>query len=91
VRWRLLNASAPTLQKTFEQENFAFLPEPAARHQGTATPMEDVRRSDGRQSWRAVGQLYVEKAFGATSKARMKTLVDALSVALRRTSTSSTG
>ena len=84
ARWRVLNASAPRLASTFEKENFAFF----------STQLRGIKEQPPR--WRtcaaavdnslgeALGQIYVEKAFGADSKARMKTLVDALTVALQQ-------
>jgi len=82
ARWRVLNASAPKLASKLEQENFAFF----------STQLRGIKEQPLR--WKtcvgavdanlgeALGQLYVEKAFGADSKARMKALVDALTVAL---------
>ena len=84
VRWRLLNAAAPTLASTFEQENFAFfqtqlrgIKEQPARWK-TCVAATDQSLGD------ALGQLYVEKAFGGDSKTRMKTLVEGLTVALEQ-------
>jgi putative endopeptidase len=82
ARWRLLNAAAQLLERKFEQENFAFF----------STQLRGIKEQPAR--WKtcvgavdanlgeALGQIYVEKAFGADSKARMKALVDALTVAL---------
>jgi putative endopeptidase len=82
VRWRLLTQSAPMLASKFEKEDFAFF----------STELRGIKEQPPR--WKtcvasvdgnlgeALGQLYVEKAFGADSKARMKALVDALTVAL---------
>ncbi len=82
LRWRVLTASAPMLASKFEKEDFSFF-------SGTLRGIKDeparwktcVNETDGSLG-EALGQLYVEKAFGADSKARMKTLVDALTVAL---------
>ena len=91
VRWRLLTQSAPMLASKFEKEDFAFF----------STQLRGIKEQPAR--WKtcvanvdgnlgeALGQLYVAKAFGADSKARMKALVDALTVALGRTSATSTG
>ncbi len=82
VRWRLLTQSAPMLASKFEKEDFAFF----------STQLRGIKEQPAR--WKtcvanvdgnlgeALGQLYVAKAFGADSKARMKALVDALTVAL---------
>ena len=82
VRWRVLTASAPMLASKFEKEDFAFF-------SGTLRGIKDeparwktcVSETDNNLG-EALGQLYVEKAFGADSKTRMKALVDALTVAL---------
>ncbi len=82
VRWRRLNEAAPMLASAFEKENFAFF-------SGTLRGIKEqqprwktcVAAVDGNLG-EALGQLYVAKAFGADSKARMKALVDALTVAL---------
>ena len=80
----MLNASAPRLASKFEQENFAFfstqlrgIKEQPPRWQTCAGAVDSSLGE-------ALGQLYVEKAFGADSKARMKALVDALTVALEQ-------
>jgi endothelin-converting enzyme/putative endopeptidase len=82
VRWRLLNASAPALASKFEKQDFDFfstqlrgIKEQPARWKTCVTVVDD-------NLGEALGQLYVEKAFGADSKARMKALVDALTTAL---------
>ncbi|MBK5298730.1 MAG: M13 family metallopeptidase [Vicinamibacteria bacterium] len=84
ARWRVLNASAPRLASKFEKENFAFF----------STQLRGIKEQPLR--WKtcaaavdnglgeALGQLYVDKAFGADSKARMTALVDALTVALEQ-------
>jgi endothelin-converting enzyme/putative endopeptidase len=84
ARWRMLNASAPLLASTFEAESFRFfstelrgIKEQPPRWQTCAGAVDNTLGE-------ALGQLYVEKAFGADSKARMKALVDALTVALHQ-------
>ena len=84
VRWRLLNASAPMLPERFERENFAFfqthlrgIKELPARWKSCVAAVDD-------NLGEALGQLYVDKAFGADSKERMKDLVEALTVALEQ-------
>ena len=82
ARWNVLNASAPGLASPFEQENFDFfsrylrgIKEQPPRWK-TCVGVVDGNLGE------ALGQLYVRKAFGAESKARMTELVDALTVAL---------
>ena len=82
ARWQVLNAAAPGLATPFEQENFDFfsrylrgIKEQPPRWK-TCVGVVDANLGE------ALGQLYVRKAFGADSKARMIELVDALTVAL---------
>ena len=84
ARWRVLNAGAATLARAFEQERFDFferylrgIKEQPPRWK-TCVAMVD----DGLGE--ALGQLYVRKAFGGESKARMIELVNALTVALEQ-------
>jgi len=82
VRWRLLNASAPMLPKAFEQENFAFFQTQLRGIKEQAPRWKTCVEAADASLGEPLGQLYVEKAFGANSKQRMKTLVNTLSVAL---------
>jgi putative endopeptidase len=82
ARWQVLNAAAPGLATPFEQENFDFfsrylrgIKEQPPRWKTCVGVVDD-------NLGEALGQLYVRKAFGADSKARMIQLVDALTVAL---------
>ncbi len=83
LRWHLLHASAPFLQRAVEEENFAFFgrtlsgqPEQEPRWLRAAAVID---RSVGE----ALGQLYVEKYFPPTARARMNTLVEDLKVVFR--------
>jgi putative endopeptidase len=84
ARWRLLDAAAPGLASPFEQENFDFfsrylrgIKEQPPRWK-TCVGMVDSNLGE------ALGQLYVRKAFGADSKARMTQLVEALTASLEQ-------
>jgi predicted metalloendopeptidase len=84
VRWHVLNAAAAGLAAPFEQEHFDFfsrylrgIKEQPPRWK-TCVGVVDANLGE------ALGQLYVRKAFGAESKARMIQLVDALTVALEQ-------
>jgi putative endopeptidase len=83
LRWHVVDDAAPYLGTALVQESFrfnrAFLQgakeiEPRWKRCVRAT---DVSLGD------ALGQLYVEKTFGADGKARMKGMIDALTAALR--------
>ncbi|MBI2682333.1 MAG: M13 family metallopeptidase [Acidobacteriales bacterium] len=84
VRWRLLNSAAQTLASDFEKANFDF-------YNGFLRGIKEqpprwktcVNSVDGNLG-EALGPLYVAAAFGGDSKARMKKLVEALTVALEQ-------
>lgn len=78
LRWHLLRSTAPYLHRAVEQESFDFYgtklrgqPEPEPRWQRAA------RVIDG-SIGEALGQLYVEKHFPPTARARMNELIDNL-------------
>jgi endothelin-converting enzyme/putative endopeptidase len=84
ARWRILNEAAPVLAAPFEKANFEFfsgylrgIKEQPPRWK---TCVAAVDGSLGE----ALGQLYVARTFGADGKARMRTLVDALTTALEQ-------
>jgi len=75
LRWHLLRAAAPYLHREIEEEDFAFnggilrgQPQPEPRWQRAAKTIDG---SIGE----ALGQLYVEKRFPPTARARMNELV----------------
>jgi putative endopeptidase len=83
VRWHVVDAAAPYLGAALVQEDFRFN---RAYLQGTkeieprwkrCVQATDVSLGD------ALGQLYVEKTFGADGKGRMKAMIDALTAAIR--------
>jgi putative endopeptidase len=78
LRWHLVHASAPYLPSAFEQENFNFYGRVLS-----GTPQQETRWKraalmiDGNIG-EALGQLYVEKYFTPTERARMDALVQNL-------------
>ena len=83
LRWRVLNSTAQLLSSPFVDETFRF----GGQYMRGAKELEVrwkrcARFTDG-DLGEALGQLYVEKTFGADGKARMKNMVDALTEALR--------
>jgi len=83
LRWHLVRATADLLPKRFDEEAFAFygrtlngVPEQEER-------WKRVQAMTDRSLGEALGQLYVEKAFSAKSKERMKILVENLRAALK--------
>jgi endothelin-converting enzyme/putative endopeptidase len=83
LRWQLVRAAAPYLGAAFVQEDFRFNNE----YLNGAKEMEPRWRrcvqSTDRALGDALGQLYVEKTFGADGKARMRLMIDALTASLR--------
>lgn len=83
-KWRLLNAYAPLLSKRFVDQDFNFssvtlrgIPENQPRwKRGVARVEESLSE--------ALGQLFVEKHFPASSKARMQELVNNLLLAYKQ-------
>ncbi len=83
VRWHVVDEAAPYLGSALVQEDFRFN---RAYLQG-AKEIEPrwkrcVRATDNALG-DALGQLYVEKTFGADGKARMKAMIEAITAALR--------
>ena len=83
LRWHLLHNSASFLQRSVEEENFAFFgkvlsgqPEQEPRWKRSAKVLDG---SIGE----ALGQLYVEKYFSPEAKARMNELVENLKTVFR--------
>jgi endothelin-converting enzyme/putative endopeptidase len=83
VRWRLLDSAAPYLGPAFVAEDFRFN---RAYLQGAKEIEPRWKRcvqSTDRALGDALGQLYVEKTFGADGKARMAKMIEAITAALR--------
>ena len=83
LRWHVVRAAAPYLAAAFVKEDFRFNRE----YLNGAREMEPrwkrcVQATD-RALGDALGRLYVEKAFGPESKARMRQMIEALTGALR--------
>lgn len=83
LRWRSVRLAAPYLGSAFVAEDYRFNRE----YLNGAKEMEPrwkrcVQATDSGLG-DALGQLYVEKTFGADGKARMRTMIDALTAALR--------
>ncbi|HVY69921.1 MAG TPA: M13 family metallopeptidase [Verrucomicrobiae bacterium] len=83
LRWHLLRSTAPYLDSAAETESFAFYGT-TLRGQPANEPrwQRAARRIDG-SIGEALGQLYVEKYFTATARARMNELVNNLRAVFR--------
>jgi predicted metalloendopeptidase len=83
LRWTLLRNAAPALPKAFEQEAFAFY---GTKLQGTTAQHPRWKRvmfAADRGLGEALGKLYVQRAFPASSKAKVLEMVENLRAALK--------
>ena len=83
LRWTLLRSTAPALPKAFEQETFAFY---GTRLQGTTAQHPRWKRvmfAADRGLGEALGKLYVQRAFPASSKGKVLEMVENLRTALK--------
>ncbi len=81
VKWQVLNASAPWLSEPFVEANFKMQQTLTGQKEIQARWKRCVNLTD-RQLGEALGQRYVDVAFGPESKARMLKMVDALEKSL---------
>ncbi len=84
VRFRLLNSAASELSSPFEKASFEFFGGYLRGVKEMPPRWKRCVAATDQALGEALGQLYVEKTFGAEGKARMKSLVDALTVALEQ-------
>ncbi|MBK9795494.1 MAG: M13 family metallopeptidase [Holophagaceae bacterium] len=83
LRWNLLRNTAQALPKAFDQEVFAFY---GTRLQGTTAQHPRWKRvmfAADQGMGEALGKLYVQRAFPATSKAKVLEMVENLRAALK--------
>jgi endothelin-converting enzyme/putative endopeptidase len=83
LRWHVVDGAAPYLGAALVQEDFRFN---RAYLQGAKEIEPRWKRcvqATDRALGDALGQLYVERTFGADGKARMKAMIEALTAALR--------
>src|SRR5262249_54409932 len=84
LRWRTLDVYADTLSKPFVDEDFAF-------NQGFLSGQKEIEarwkrcvRATDQQLGMALGQLYVDKTFGAEGKQRTLKMVKAVEDAMHQ-------
>ena len=83
LRWHVVEAAAPFLGRAFAEEDFRFN---RAYLQGAKEIEPRWKRcvqSTDRALGDALGQLYVERTFGADGKARMARMIEAITAAMR--------
>jgi predicted metalloendopeptidase len=83
LRWHILRSAASALPQAFEQETFSFY---GTRLQGTTAQHPRWKRvmfAADRGLGEALGKLYVQRAFPASSKAQVLAMVENLRTALK--------
>lgn len=83
LRWQLLRSTASALPKAFEQESFAFY---GTKLQGTTAQHPRWKRvmfAADSGLGEALGKLYAQRAFPASSKAKVLEMVENLRTALK--------
>ncbi len=83
LRFHTVDGASPFLSKAFVQENFNFYNQTLRGQKEMRPRSKRVLGTIEGQAGEALGQMYVQVAFPAESKARMEELVKNLSVALK--------
>jgi len=83
LRWHLARAASPMLGKAFVDADYRFFREYLQGAREIEPRFKRCVQATDRALGDALGQLYVEKTFGADGKARMKKMIEALTAALR--------
>jgi predicted metalloendopeptidase len=83
LRWHVADAAAPYLSKAFVEEDFRFNRQYLSGTKEMEPRWKRCVQATDRDLGDALGQLYVEKTFGADGKARMNKMIEALTAALR--------
>ncbi|HZR28157.1 MAG TPA: M13 family metallopeptidase [Terriglobales bacterium] len=84
LRWQMLHGSARFLNKAFVDENFDFFAKTLYGAQEQQPRWRRCVRAADRDLGEALGQAYVDRAFGAESKQRVLQLVNDIKAALRQ-------
>ncbi|KAA0251949.1 M13 family metallopeptidase [Acidobacteria bacterium ACD] len=82
LRWHVVRSAAPYLPKRFEEADFDFFGRTLNGVPEQEERWKRVLAATDRGLGEALGQIYVERAFSARSKERMKALVENLRTAL---------
>jgi putative endopeptidase len=83
LRWHVVDAAAPFLGKALVEEDFRFTRGYLQGAQEIEPRWKRCVQSTDRALGDALGQLYVERTFGADGKARMAKMIDAITAAMR--------
>jgi endothelin-converting enzyme/putative endopeptidase len=83
LRWHVVDAAAPFLGKALVEEDFRFTRGYLQGAKEIEPRWKRCVQSTDRALGDALGQLYVEKTFGADGKARMAKMIEAITAAMR--------
>jgi predicted metalloendopeptidase len=83
LRWHVARAASPYLSRAFVTEDYRFYREYLQGAREIEPRWKRCVQATDRALGDALGQLYVEKTFGADGKARMKRMIDAITAAMR--------
>jgi len=83
LRWHVVDAAAPYLGRAFVNEDFAFNRAFLQGAQEIEPRWKRCVQATDRGLGDALGQLYVQETFGSDGKARMATMIGAITAALR--------
>jgi putative endopeptidase len=84
LRWRTLDTYAPALPKAFVEEDFRFNSAYMSGQKEIEPRWKRCVQSTDRNLGMALGQLYVDKAFGAEGKERTLKMVQAIETAMHQ-------
>jgi endothelin-converting enzyme/putative endopeptidase len=83
LRWHVVSAAAPFLGKALVEEDFRFTRGYLQGAKEIEPRWKRCVQSTDRALGDALGELYVEKTFGADGKARMARMIEAITAAMR--------
>jgi putative endopeptidase len=84
LRWKTINSQAPTLTKAFVEEDFLFNGKYMSGQQEMEPRWKRCVKSTDQSLGMALGQLYVDRTFGAAGKERTLKMVNAIESAMKQ-------
>ncbi|HEX6467332.1 MAG TPA: M13 family metallopeptidase, partial [Terriglobales bacterium] len=84
LRWHTVHAMAPMLSSAFVNENFDFYGKKLSGQKELRARWKRCVQSTDRNLGEALGQIYVERAFGAENKARTVAMVKDIEAAMEK-------
>jgi putative endopeptidase len=84
LRWHLVHHAAPMLSKAFVNENFSFYGRKLAGQKELRARWKRCVQSTDQNLGEALGQIYVERTFGAEGKARTLAMVKDIEIAMEQ-------